>query len=239
MQLAYLDESANDDYYYVTALIVEDHDVVGLSSALQKVADHAWGTYAGVPYNPELHAHAIANGKEDWASIAKDYEAQKDVLNRAMDVIADHEVAVYIRGVHRAKYQARYGTDIDDMHGTALTWTLERVQRHAARSNTVSLVIADERRGPEARYREALRTYQTYGTYGWKPEKLDRIIDTIHFAPSKESRLLQAADVVSWAHVRSLGKYKNEALREFQSELWGRLTRAGRVNEASAWEPWR
>jgi len=238
MHLAYLDESASERCYYVTAVIVQDSDVVGLTSALQEVADYAWDAYSGVPHSPELHAHAISNGKEDWTSMKKDYEAQKDVLNRAVEAIADSDVAIYIRGVHIEKYQARYGTDVEDMHGAALTWTLERVQRHAAATNEVALVIADERRGSEARYRQALRTYQSIGTYGWKPERLNRIIDTIHFAPSKESRLLQAADIVSWAHVRSLGKYKNAQLREFQADLWGRLTNAGRVKEASAWDPW-
>jgi hypothetical protein len=41
-------------------------------------------------------------------------------------------------------------------------------------------------------YRADIADYQTYGTWGWRAQKLDRIVDTLHFAPSKFSRLLQS-----------------------------------------------
>lgn len=52
--------------------------------------------------------------------------------------------------------------------------------------------------------RTLVRDFKIHGThsrYGGGP--LAKILDTVYFAPSAESRLLQAADLVSYAHFRA------------------------------------
>jgi hypothetical protein len=59
-----------------------------------------------------------------------------------------------------------------------------------------ALVIADEVDG-QAKHRADLSSYRDVGTTGYRHRKLTRIVDTLHFAPSRASRLVQAADVIT------------------------------------------
>jgi Protein of unknown function (DUF3800) len=235
--LAYLDESQTETAFYVTALVVRDAQAIQLTTALDGVIEYAQDTYGRVATRAELHGYPLAQGTDDWARLKSDIPARMDIFNRAIQAIASHDVMVCIRGVEIAGFQRRYGTDAADIHGAALAFVLERVQWAARDAPDVALVIADEVRGREARYRRALRDYQQTGTFGWRAQKLDRIADTLYFAPSSESRLLQAADLVSYAHVRSLRKYNDARVQAFHDGLWDKLHGAGRVREASLWVP--
>lgn len=237
MFLAYLDEAQGADHYYVTALVVQESVAPAIASALEDVAAYACAEHSLTP-GLELHGEEMLNGKAAWKPLKSNYEAQMDVFRRAIAVIAAHEVCIYIRGVHVPGYVRRYGTDVAQMHGAALAWTLERVQSHVARAGDLALAISDERKKEEAIHRQSLRSFQKTSTFGWKAQRLDRIVDTIYFAPSEASRLLQAADLVSYAHIRTKGAYTHPNVTAFNAEMWGMLSGAGKVGEASAWYPY-
>jgi hypothetical protein len=96
----------------------------------------------------------------------------------------------------------------------------------------VALVIADERARAD-RYREEVGYYRRYGTSGWKATKLDRLVDTIHFAPSKFSRLLQAADLVSYTNAMQHKKHSNEATAAAWAQAWTIVQPA--IREMTCW----
>jgi len=79
---------------------------------------------------------------------------------------------------------------------------LERVDECATGLGDYALVIADEVDG-QARHRADLSSYREVGTTGYRHRKLTRIVDTLHFAPSHASRLVQAADVITFLYRRS------------------------------------
>jgi hypothetical protein len=55
-------------------------------------------------------------------------------------------------------------------------------------------MIADETtQNDERKHREDLRLYRESGTVGYRGHRLNRIVGTLHFAPSSASRLVQAA----------------------------------------------
>lgn len=235
MLLAYLDESHSPDDYYITALIVVDVVAIPLTKALDEVVEYAQDTYGGIASRAELHAYPLVSGTGDWTRLP-DIPARVDVYQRAIAAIAAHDVEVWTRGVGLAGLRKKYGTEIDP-HGVALTFVLERVQWSARDRNDVALVIADEVRGRETAYRGALRQYQETGTWGWRAVTLDRIADTMHFAPSSESRLLQAADLVSYSHRQTLRVHKDARAQAFYTGLWNNLLQTSRVKEASSWAP--
>lgn len=115
------------------------------------------------------------------------------------------------------------------------TFTLERVQREATKEDSVALVIADEVGAKQGTYRADLRHYQQWGTWGWKAEVLNRLVDTIHFTPSKNSRLLQAADLVSYTRFEKDRTDGHARARAFYKERWEELR--PRVREDSCWNP--
>ena len=233
MQLAYVDESKTSRAYFITALVVSDTDSIALGRALDEVVEWAQDTYGRVSERAELHAMDLVGGQGDWARWRESsfIPARVSVYERAAAAIADFDVRVYIRGADIATHQQRYsvGTDI---HGTVLPWVLERVQNDAAARDDLALVIADEHQLRE-RYRSAMREYQRWGTSGWKPAVLDRIADTLHFAPSHASRLLQAADLVSYAHSQTKRTHPDSRAEAANNRIWATLEPV--IKEATCW----
>lgn len=58
-------------------------------------------------------------------------------------------------------------------------------------------MIADEVDGQDG-YRRDLWQYQQTRTWGYRGRQITRVVDTIHFAPSTSSRLVQAADLIAY-----------------------------------------
>ena len=80
-------------------------------------------------------------------------------------------------------------------HSVVLMHLLERLDDYAAGEDELVLVIADEvDRADE--YRRNLWVFQRASTTGYRSRQLKSILDTIHFAPSNASRLVQAADLI-------------------------------------------
>ncbi len=101
---------------------------------------------------------------------------------------------------------------------------LQRVDRVARRDTTHALIIADER-GDRERHRERFATYQTEGTPGvYMHTTLDTLLDTVHFAPSHRSRMLQAADVVAFIYrrFRTVTESDPRAAEEIR-RLWAKI----------------
>ena len=74
---------------------------------------------------------------------------------------------------------------------------------HQSSLGDYALVIADEV-DSQARHRADLSSYREVGTTGYRHRKLTRIVDTLHFAPSHASRLVQAADVITFLYRASI-----------------------------------
>lgn len=233
MQLAYLDESQTDDAYYITALCIDADDVLGFEQALDGVVEWAQDTYGRVHASAELHAVDIVGGQRDWERYRHQsmIPARVAVMERAIGVVAAHPVRAYIRGAGLAEHARRYGPDTE-IHRTVLPWLLERVQGDASEQKDTALVIADERARANT-YRADLADYRTLGTWGWRAQKLDRLVDTLHFAPSKSSRLLQAADLVSYTHAMRYKRHRDPRAAAAWQRMWAQLDPV--VREFSCW----
>ena len=236
MYLCYLDEADDKTNYYITALTIKGEQVRHLSAALEGVMQFAESSYL-IPADTELHGYSLVQGANEWEVLKANIEGRKDILFRAMSAISHFDVRVDIRGVPLNHYRSRYGSNLIDLHRTALIWTLERVQNYISSIDSDVLVIADELKQGHEELRDSIKYFQHTKTYGYKGVVLDRIMDTIHFAPSKSSRLLQAADLISYAHHRSRRMYQSPELSKFHRELWQILLDKKIVKEASVWQP--
>jgi hypothetical protein len=236
MFLCYIDEADDRVNYYITALVINSKDVRALHEALDSVMEYAEVNYK-VPKSIELHGYSLVQAEHDWKILKGNIAAQKDIYAKAMNEISNLDLRIYIRGVPINHYQKRYGTNTIDIHLTALLWNLERVQDYVESQDTEVLVIADELRGGQEALREAIRFYRENPTYGYKGRILDRVVDSLHFAPSKDSRLLQATDLVSYAHHRFKRDFSHPELTKFHYDLWNILVSNARVYEASVWQP--
>lgn len=230
VQLAFLDESKHADAFCVTALVVPGGEVTRLTAGLDGVIEYAQDTYGRVHDRAELHGYSLTSGTDDWSRLPN-IAARVDIYELAMTEIAQRDIRVCIRGAYLQNHAQRYGAATDP-YGTVLPWTLERVQEVAAHLKDEALVIADEVIAVD-RHRRAFAEYQRSGTWGWRAQNLDRLIDTLHFAPSHASRGLQAADLVSYAYSQSRKSFKDIRAQSAWERIWALIS--PKVWEASIW----
>lgn len=227
MFLAYVDESSTPAWYYMAALLVPDHAAIPLTEALDDVVDRAAAAY-GIPRDAELHAWNLFHGKTEWASMPAP-RARIAVYNNAFTAIADSGAKIVLRGVSIASLQA----GPESAHAFVLGHLLEQIDACALEHDELALVIADEVHG-QAKHRADLAGYKRTGTAGPAQSQLQRIVDTLHFAPSHTSRLLQAADLIVFLHRRRELHTETDKRSERANEtLWARI--APHVTHAGCW----
>ncbi|SCL38061.1 Protein of unknown function [Micromonospora pallida] len=191
--MAYVDESYTDRWYWIGALLVPDTVAIPLSTALDEVVLDAAKTY-GVTAEAELHGYDLFQGRVPWNKLPP--RARIAVYNAALKAIGTHDVTIILRGVDRHGLARRYASP-KPAHEVVLSHLLEQVDGYAAMREELALVIADEVDNP-ATHRSDLSRYRIDGTGGYRSRRLTRIVDTLHFAPSHASRLVQAVDLVTF-----------------------------------------
>lgn len=223
MLLTYVDESYTKQRYFIAALLVPDTEAPSLMSALDRIVEETSYTYGQISPQAELHGYDLVSGKNDWLRLAEQVRVRIGVYNKAFQAIADHDVRVIIRSVDIPGLDRRYPSGHNHPHSIVLTHLLERIDDCAQQQDQLALVIADEV-SEQDNYRRDLWSYQRTGTWGYRSSKLTRIVDTIHFAPSRASRLVQAADLIAYmarrigTHVETDGRAKRA-----NAALWARL----------------
>jgi hypothetical protein len=232
--LTYLDESYTKERYLIAALMVPDAQARGLTAALDKVVKGAAWDYP-VSDEAELHAHEIFAGKGDWQRMAPMIRARIGVYDKALQAIADHDVTVIIRSVDITGLDRRYPSGHDHPHSVVLTHLIERVDEYAAAVDERALLIADEVSGQDG-YRRDLWLYQRSQTWGYRARKIERVVDTIHFAPSSSSRLVQAADLVAFLARRiKVHVETDERAKKANEALWSRIE--PKIHHQGCWWP--
>lgn len=194
MLLTYVDESHSSEVYFLGAVLCPETEAISLTEALDEVVWKAIGSYGHMTPETELHAYDIFHAKRDWKYLTSKPRARIGVYADALQAIADHEVKIILTGVDLVGLQRRYGANHDHPHSITLTHLLERVDEVAKRDGELALIIADECEGQDD-YRQDLRQYRASGTWGYKGRKITTVVDTMHFAASSASRLLQAVDL--------------------------------------------
>ncbi len=235
MLLAYVDESV-DNAYFINTLLIREHEVIPLSLQLRSLRDRVARQY-GLNPEVEFHGYELFNGEGDWRPIKRDYDAIKSIYIGFLEIVFRFEVRIFIKGIEIEPFRMRYGDAIRDIHNAALLWNLEAVQEKATTFNELVLVVSDEVNENEIHFRANLRHHQINPTFGWNPVVLDRIVDTIHFAPSRESFLLQAIDMLAYVNIRARTEVKNVALKDFQNLIMSLFRNPKYLKYYHVWHP--
>jgi hypothetical protein len=156
------------------------------------------------------------------------------VFDDVVEAVAAQDVRVIARAMDVLGQRARYRVP-ESPHSVVLQHLLERVDECATSLGDYALVIADEVDG-QAEHRADLSRYREVGTTGYRHRKLTRIVDTLHFAPSHASRLVQAADVIAFLYRRVFTHEEtDERSRKAKIAMWNRLQ--PRVQHELCWFP--
>lgn len=233
--LCYIDESYSAAHYYLAALVCPEDQALGLAAVLDAVVEKTAASFDGVSPDAELHGYDIFQGIKDWEPLAKMPRARIAVYDQALAAIGAHQVQVVIEGIHpTSRLHSR------EPHSVLMCWMLERLDTLAARRGELVLVIADEPGGQaqQSEYRADLSTYRAVGTGGWKSRRITTVVDTLHFAPSESSRLVQAADLIAFLwHRRATKPPETTDPRELQANtrLWEHIE--DQVHNVHVWRP--
>jgi hypothetical protein len=229
--LTYVDESYTDDWFTMAALLVDGPAAVALAGELDRVAAAAASAYS-LGADVELHGHEIFHAKKAWSAVP--VRARIGVFDDVVEAVAAQDVRVIARAMDIVGQRIRYSKP-DPPHTVVLQHLLERVDECVTGVGEYALVIADEV-DAEARHRANLASYREVGTTGYRSRKLTRIVDTLHFAPSDASRLVQAADVIAFLY-RGVFTIEetDERSRKAKIAMWSRLQ--PRIHHQLCWFP--
>ena len=191
MFLAFVDESYNKDLFCLSALVADDLTTAHLSLELDGIIQFV--NNCGFPGPQELHGHEIFHGSGSWKDVP--LRLRMHAYFQAMKLIGQSGALAVFSDLVRVAEE-----DPSSPHERALTQLLERLEILAEDRSQYVLVLADEVHSAE-RHRTNFRFYQS-GEDGHSGRRLTRILDTLYFGPSRHSRMLQAADLVTYMRLR-------------------------------------
>jgi hypothetical protein len=231
--LTYVDESYTDRWFAMAALLVDGPAAVALTTELDRVASTAAEAY-GMNENVELHGHEIFHATGMWKGVPP--RARVGVFDDVIEAVAAQDLRVIARAMDMVGQRQRYKAP-DPAHSVVLQHLLERVDEYVTGVGEYALVIADEVDG-QAQHRTDLSSYREVGTSGYRQRKLTRVVDTLHFAPSHASRLVQAADVITFLYRRVFTHAEtDDGSRRSKIAMWNRLK--PKVHHQLCWFPER
>ncbi|HEX6041669.1 DUF3800 domain-containing protein [Longimicrobium sp.] len=205
-EIAYIDESYDDEVFVMSALVVPVAHWRETFEAIKTHRQHLKAVY-GIFTSKELHALEFVSGRGRISErmIPKGLRAQ--LFRETMDMLAGlHHIRV-ISGAWPMN-----GTEKRDIHAKAFSRIAERLQKRALDSGDHILRMVDE--GKDVELQKIARRSAVYNMVGsryggWEngaPAKNipnDRLIEDPIFRSSSRSYFLQLADFISYALLKS------------------------------------
>ncbi len=237
MFLCFVDESNEGDFHGFAALVADEHCTKHLTVTLNSIMAQVAVDW-GLERTTEFHAYPMFHGKEDWAMVP--VRARVGLFHKVVAAIVDQPVDIILRSVSESRLRDRQSKEAYPVNfppeQVCFQHILQRVNQTAAGRKTHALIIADER-GDRERHRDRFATYQTEGTPGvYMHTTLDTLLDTVHFAPSHHSRMLQAADVLAFIYRRFHTVLESDPrAAENMRKLWAKIIESRRCFDRGSW----
>lgn len=198
MLIAYFDEvkpSGTDQPYYILGGLVLDETIIPeLEQEINELAVKCFGTETGISKQTEFHATDIASGRKNFKKLRNPKERFNII--KELIKIYDKEDLVFRVAVRLNVDKLYEGVNLEEM---ALMYFIEKVNSLAVSKNTTAMLIGDfEKEKIVTQAVQNLAIYKKDGTPYAFGKNIKNILDTVHFAHSHNSRLLQLADTYLW-----------------------------------------
>lgn len=192
MYQLFVDESYQQDHYYVAGVLVEEKQANELVTRLEDLARNIqirnnWST------SPEFHGHSLMNGVEDWVSLKGNFGACVRIYQMALHAIQNSGARIYLEGVDVTRLNARYRYP-DSPHEIVFRRMLEHIDEYCSRKGEMCKVVADMLPQQE-KFNERILGFARAGTLGYRKHNLLCIDGDIDFVDSRKHRGVQAADL--------------------------------------------
>lgn len=246
MRFAYMDEAGNtgrklDDpdqpIHLILSLVIDESKIAAVHEHVREVGRQLC---PGICDQPEFEFHGadLFAARGPFSGMAP--ENRIEIFDAVLRGIEVGDADVVVRGVEKAGLERRYTTPYHP-HDIALMFSIESIERLARESECRILLVADEAKEIEDTALRDLANYQELGTsWGWNPEQVDQIVDTIHFVPSHTNCAIQLADCAAYiaARVRKIraGIVPAGQSADAVERLWETRV-APHIDEDSVWYP--
>jgi hypothetical protein len=100
MRLAYVDESATADRFFLGAVVVDGDCALSLGNELDAVMAKASTAYPQLEHTSELHGHSIFHGKDEWKGMAP--RARISVYDQVLRATGEHPDSRHSRLIQAA-----------------------------------------------------------------------------------------------------------------------------------------
>lgn len=216
MQIAYVDESNSDGHFYVGALIVDSHQIHEIRTKLDLLMKNL-----GLVVNDEKFKFNEIKGKELWkGSACWDHDEfgerlRKSIILNVLAILINANAKISIQSINSLKLGDRYSRPFPP-YTLGFKFLLESIDAEFRNSGRKGIVISD-RLGSVDEHQIQLRNlseYQENGTGGHFLNKLENIAD-LNYVDSRESRLIQAIDVVVFL-IRRRALLRNASVAEIE-----------------------
>lgn len=173
--------------------MIRDDLIQELESELSELAHSCFGSYDLIQ-STEFHATDICTGNRNfrrWRTPSRRLEVLQELAR-----IIDKPDGVFRVAVRLDVARIDASVDYEAM---AFMYLVERVNQFSRSRQTISILIGDfEHGGVVERSVRNLARYRQNGTLYAFGQTIGNVVDTVHFAHSHHSRLLQLADAYMW-----------------------------------------
>lgn len=210
MYLIYLDEAGNTGFrlddpdqpiHVVGAVIIADKNWLAIEDVFNALVARVAPKKAD-RRGFEFHAADLVYGHgffETWS-----IEDRNALVNELLDIVTTNELPIVYGAVNKPELKKKYAYP-SVPHDLAFLLTAERVERWFKNraKDAVGMFIADETKADKD-MKASLPQYRELIAFGGRGDRLEHIIETIHFAASTETYGIQLADLVSYLIKRKL-----------------------------------
>jgi Protein of unknown function (DUF3800) len=232
MRFAYMDEAGNtgrrfDDpdqpIHLILSLVVDEANIPAIHQHVRDAGRRHFPNHCDDP-EFEFHGQHLYGQRGYCAGMAP--EKRIEIFDDVLSGIELAEADVIVRGVEKPGLARRYGNPYHP-HDVALMYTIESIERLARTEECQVLLVADEAKEIEDSARRSLASYQELGTaWGIYKERIDHIVDTIHFVASHQNGAIQVADCATFVAARmrkiEAGTVQDGPASQAIEDLWKR-----------------
>lgn len=178
----------------------------------------------------EISYHNIQRGKIIFEHL--EHAQRKALSDEVFNLITAASPVLFATAINNTKLKQKYGQNAYSPRSLAIRATIHRFSMYLKKNNLIGSVVVDEEEyRKDKELQKMVHDFRRTGIIlrGWSyqpayEDKLDRILNTITFAPSQTSPGIQLADVCSratWSHYERNKSNRFNQLSNFWNEIGG------------------
>lgn len=235
MLFAYIDESYDQEHYYLGAVLLTGEQLARFDVAVDDWCRAELCPLYGVHEDVEFHAHRLMQGAVPWSAMKGNVGAAQKLYRQFLRHLVASGARIYVEGVNVRRLNARYSYP-DPPYEVTLRHLLEKLDNYARSQGEQVAVVADEV-GRSNDYARTIERYAQTGTPGYRSSRLTSIVQPIRFGDSEDDRGIQAADMVAYIARRHLSPpgQQNKRAQKATRSLYHEVLRA--TPSVRTWNP--